>query len=190
MDLNELLAGTQIQLITYLDSMVQSNNAKPAAILYFSLIDPIIKSNINKSDEKIEEELKKKFRMNGMVLKDINIIKKMDKTLEYGLSKTVPVSVNKDGSISKAYSKVVTEEEFAKLQKLAEEVIKQIAHEILEGNIDVKPAYYKKSDRGAHCQYCEYKSICRFNPKIDNYLYITDKSNEEILKEIIVGNNT
>ena len=159
-DLNELITGTQIQLITYLDSMTQKENANPAAMLYFGLIDPVIKSSKNKSDEEIKEELKKKFKMNGMILADIDIIRKMDKTLEKGSSSSIPVYIDKDGNISKSRSNAITKEEFTKLQQTAEKVIKQIAREILEGNIDIKPAYYKKNKTDT-CKYCEYKSICR-----------------------------
>ena len=58
-----------------------------------------------------------------------------------------------------------------------------IAKEILEGNIDIKPAYYKKNKVDT-CKYCEYKSICGFNPKVHEYLYIENKSKEEILELI------
>ncbi len=182
-DLNELITGTQIQLITYLDSMSQKENATPAAMLYFSLIDPVIKSSKNKTDEEIKEEIKKKFKMNGMILADIDIIKKMDKTLEKGSSNSIPVYIDKDGNISKSRSNAITKEEFTKLQQTAEKVIKQIAKEILEGNIDIKPAYYKKNKTDT-CKYCEYKSICGFNPKVHNYSYIENKSKEEILDEL------
>jgi len=182
-DLNELISGTQIQLITYLDSMTEKEDAEPAAMLYFSLIDPVIKSSKNKSDEEIREELKKKFRMNGMILADIDIIKKMDKTLEKGSSVSIPVYLDKDGNISKTRSNTVTKEEFTNLQKTAEKVIKQIAKEILEGSIDIKPAYYKKNKVDT-CKYCEYKSICGFNPKVHEYLYIENKSKEEVLEEL------
>lgn len=182
-DLNELITGTQIQLITYLDSMTEKENAEPAAMLYFSLIDPIIKSSKNKTDEEIKEELKKKFRMNGMILADVDIIKKMDKTLEKGASSNIPVYIDKDGNISKSRSNAITREEFSKLQQTAQKVIKQIAKEILEGNIDIKPAYYKKNKIDA-CKYCEYKSICGFNPKVHNYLYIENKTKEEILEKL------
>lgn len=166
-----------------MDSMTKENAAKPAAMLYFSLIDPIIKSGKNKTDEEIKEELKKKFRMNGMILADVEIIKKMDKNLDKGASNLIPVYLDKDGNISKTRSNTITKEEFSRLQNTAEKVIKQIAKEILEGNIDIKPAYYKKNKIDA-CKYCEYKSICRFDPKIHNYLYIENKSKEEVLEEL------
>lgn len=182
-DLNELITGTQIQLITYLDSMTKQNKAEPAAMLYFGLIDPVIKEGRNKTDEEIKADLKKKFKMNGIVLADIDIIRKMDKTLSKGASSSIPVYLDKDGNISKTRSNAITKEEFTRLQKTAEKVIKQIAKEILEGNIDIKPAYYKKNKTDT-CKYCKYKPICGFNPKIHNYLYIENKPKEEVLEEI------
>ena len=104
-DLNELEAGTQIQLLTYLDTAVEQTNRIPVGMFYFNLIDPVIKASKNLTEEQIQEELKKKFRMNGMVLADINIIKMMDKKLEKGASNVVPVYLDKDGNISPSRSK-------------------------------------------------------------------------------------
>lgn len=163
--------------------MTKENEAKPAGMFYFGLIDPVIKSSKGKSDEEIKEELKKKFRMNGMILADIDIIKKMDKTLDRGSSNSIPVYLDKDGNISKARSNAITKEEFTKLQETAEKVIKQISKEILEGNIDIRPAYYKKNKVDT-CKYCEYKSICGFNPKVHEFLYIENKSKDEVLETL------
>ena len=183
-DLNELVFGTQIQLITYLDSVVsEKENALPAGMLYFKMIDPIIKTDRNKSEEQIKEELKKKFKMNGMILADINVIKKMDKNLEKGASNLIPVYLDKNGNISNSWSNVLTKEEFTKLQKTAEKIIKEIAKEILSGNIDIKPAYNRKTKIDA-CKYCEYKTICRFDPKVNHYAFINNKSKEEILETL------
>lgn len=163
--------------------MTEKENAKPAGMFYFSLIDPVIKASKNKTDDEIKEELKKQFRMNGMILADINIIKKMDKTLEKGASRSIPVYLDKDGNISKGRSNTITKDEFTILQRTAEKVIKQIAKEILDGNIDIKPTYNKKTKTEA-CKYCAYKSICRFNPNINNYAYIENKTKDEVLEEI------
>lgn len=182
-DLNELLSGTGIQLITYLGSMLEKEEAEPAGMLYFSLIDEVIEGSRNKTNEDIKEDLRKKFRMNGIILADVEIIKKMDKTLEKGASKNIPVYIDSGGNISKSRSSAITKEQFTNLQKTAEKVINQIAKEILEGNIDIKPAYYKKNKTDT-CKYCEYKSICGFNPKVHSYAYIENKSKEEILDEL------
>ena len=109
----------------------------------------------------------------------------MDKTLEKGASNNIPVYLDKDGNISKSKSNVVTKEQFSNMQKTAEKIIKQIAKEILEGNIDIKPAYYKKNKIDV-CSYCEYKSICGFNKNTNDFTYIENKTKEEIL-DIIKG---
>lgn len=183
-DLNELVSGTGIQLITYLDSIIsKEDDSTPAGMLYFSLIDEVVEGARHKTDEDIKEDLRKKFRMNGIILADVEIIKKMDTTLEKGASKNIPVYIDSGGNISKARSSTITKEQFTSLQKTAEKVINQIAKEILEGNIDIKPAYYKKNKTDT-CKYCQYKSICGFNPKVHSYAYIENKSKEEILEKI------
>ena len=152
-------------------------------MLYFNLIEPIIKSNKNLSDEEIKDEIRKNFKMKGMVLADINIVKLMDNTLESGYSQSIPVYIGKEGTISKTKSNAITKEEFTKLQQTARKIIKKISNEILEGNIDIKPTYNKKTKIDS-CKFCEYKTICKFNPKTNKYSYIDNKSKEQILEEI------
>lgn len=182
-NLNELEAGTQIQLLTYLDTAVEQTNKMPVGMFYFNLIDPIVKSSKNLTEEQIQEELKKQFRMNGMVLADINIIKMMDKKLEKGASNIVPVTFDKDGNIMQSRSNVITKEQFTLLQNKVKKIIKQISKEILEGNIEIKPTY-NKSKKEEACKYCEYKSICCFNPNVNNYSFIENKTKQELLENL------
>lgn len=182
-NLNELEAGTQIQLLTYLDTAVEQTNKMPVGMFYFNLIDPIVKASKNLTEEQIQEELKKQFRMNGMVLADINIIKMMDKKLEKGASNIVPVTFDKDGNIMQSRSNVITKEQFTLLQNKVKKIIKQISKEILEGNIEIKPTY-NKSKKEEACKYCEYKSICCFNPNINNYSFIENKTKQELLENL------
>ena len=53
-DLNEVVAGLQLQLLTYLDATCKIENMLPAGVLYFNLIDPIINSNKNLSEDQID----------------------------------------------------------------------------------------------------------------------------------------
>ncbi len=164
--------------------MTKKKEAQPAAMLYFGLIDPVVKASSNKTDEEIKEELRKNFKMQGMILADIDIVRSMDKTLDKSTySKNIPIYVDKDGNISKSKSNVITKEQFTKLQESAEKVIKQIAKEIKEGNIDIKPVYYKKK-KDSSCKYCKYKSICGFDPKVHEFLYIQNRPKDEILEEL------
>ena len=65
------------------------------------------------------------------------------------------------------------------------EIIKQISEEILQGNIEVKP-YYNASTKKTPCEYCKYKSICRFdeNTKSNEYKYISKLNKDAVLEMI------
>lgn len=183
-DLNEVVAGLQIQLLTYLDATCKIEEMMPAGILYFSLIDPIIKADKYMTDEEIEEEIKKKFKMNGLILADVKVVKMMDKKLESGNSNVVPAYIDKEGNLSKK-SNAVTKEQFEDLQKYTAKIIKQISEEILSGNINLNPYYNTKTKR-TPCEYCEYKTICQFKAGTygNNYNYIGRKEKTQILQEI------
>lgn len=179
-DLNEVYAGLQIQLLTYMDAVCKEEDLMPAGVLYFSLLEQIIKTDKKMSEEKIEEELRKQFKMKGLILADIKVIKLHDKNLESGTSKLIPATITKSGAISESKTSGVNSEEFRILQDYIYKTIKEISKEILKGNIAIKP-YYKKGK--TPCKYCSYKSICGFNPKIcgNNYNYIDNKSKDDII---------
>lgn len=183
LDLNQMVNGLQIQLLTYVDIMSEKTKKEPVGMLYFNLIDPIISKNKNLSDEEIEEEIRKAFRMKGLILSDIKIIKMMDNKLEAGASEIIPVLLDKNGNISQRGSSVITKEEFANLQKRIKILIKQISDEILSGRIEIKPAYNPKQKKSS-CEYCPYKTICGFNPKKNIYEYIPNKTKDQIFEEL------
>lgn len=168
-DLDEVMAGLQIQLLTYMDAITKIEDFMPAGVLYFNLIEPVIRANRNTTEDDIEEQIRKQFKMRGIVLSDINIIRKMDKDLEKGSSNIVPVYIDSKGNISEAKSSCANMDEFNKLQEYTIKTVKEIAKEIFEGNIDIKP-YYKNKKTG--CDYCNYKSICGFNTGNNKYNYI------------------
>ena len=183
-NLNEVVAGIQLQLLTYLDAVCSIEDVLPAGVLYFNLIDPVIKESTNVDKEKLEEEIRKQFKMKGLILANVDIVKKMDKTLEKGNSNIVPAYIDKEGNLSKK-SSIVTKTQFENLQKYMNKILKQISEEILTGNISVKP-YYKIKQGKTPCEYCSYKSICNFNSGIckKEYNYIGNEDKEYILEQI------
>lgn len=130
-ELNQVVAGLQIQLLTYMDAITRDEDVLPAGVLYFNLLEPFIKKDKNLTDEQIEEEIRKQFKMKGLVLADINIIKMMDNKLEKGYSNILPVYIDKDGVVSESKSSIATKEEFDKMQKYINKLIRQISKEIL-----------------------------------------------------------
>ena len=182
-NLNEVLVGLQLQLLTYLDATCKEEDVLPAGVFYFNLIEPILNANSDLEEEQIEQELKKQFRMQGLILADSKIIKKMDTTLDVGNSNIVPAYINKDGEVSEKPN-TLSQKQFENLQNYMEKIIKQISEEILSGNIGIEP-YYKIQDKKTPCEYCEYKAICGFNQTTkNNYRYIPNLSKETVLEEM------
>lgn len=182
-DLNSVYSGLQIQLLTYLDAICSEEKIEPAGVLYFNLIDPVIKSKKDMTEEEIENEIRKKFKMQGLILADINVVKMMDKKLESGQSNIIPAYIGTKGDLSDRKTSGVSRKQFNYLQKYMNVVIKQIASEILSGNINIYPYYKKKK---TPCEYCEYKAICGFNTNTPNnkYNYISEMEKEDVLENI------
>ena len=180
-DLNEVYAGLQIQLLTYMDAICKEEDLMPAGILYFSLLEQIIKSDKKLEADEIEEKIRENFRMKGLILADIKVVKMQDKNLVQGQSKLIPAYIDKAGNLSAKRTKGLTKEQFDVLQKYIYQTIKEISGEILEGNIELKP--YNKNGV-TPCEYCEYKQICNFSPSLykNDYNYINKKDKDEILE--------
>ncbi len=185
-NLNEVLAGLQLQLITYLDAVCEEKDVIPAGVLYFGLTEPKldkVKNAKNITDEEIEQKIREHFRMNGLVLAEMNVINMMDNNLKDGeKSTTIPVKLKKDGSMDKT-SKVVSRKEFEILQKYVKKTLGDISKEILDGNIDIKP-YYNVKNKRKPCEYCVYESICNFKKGFygNDYNYIDSLEKEYILE--------
>ena len=62
-DLNEVYAGLQIQLLTYSDAICKEEDIMPAGVFYFSLIEQMVKADKKITDEEIEDLIRKNFRM-------------------------------------------------------------------------------------------------------------------------------
>ena len=182
-DLNEVYAGLQIQLLTYMDAVCKEEDLIPAGVLYFSLLEQMINTDKKITEEQIEEELRKNFKMKGLILADVKVIKMQDKNLDYGTSKLIPAGITKSGDISEKTTSGVNKEEFKILQDYIYKTIKEIAKEILKGNINIKP--YNK-DGKKPCNYCPYKAVCRFDTRTkgNKYNYIGKLSNDDVIRKM------
>ena len=186
-NLNELYYGLQIQLLVYLDAILKNSQAifekqaMPGAILYFRIDDPIVKSTIELSDEEINKEVMKRLKMNGLLLKDVNIVKSMDNDMTtYSL--IIPATLKKDGTFSQT-SSVVTEEQFDLLREYVNDKMVELCTDMLSGKIKIEPC---KSIKGSHCEYCDYSAICQFDTSIKNnkYKIIANRKDKEVWEKI------
>lgn len=180
-NLNDVAYGLQLQLLTYLDAVCRFEDIEPAAVLYFNLIEERLDKR--KTIDEIEEDIKKNFRMKGLLVADVKLIRMMDKGLESGSSNVVPAYITTKEEISDAKSRVATREQFKALQKYIAKTIKDISKEIFSGNIDIKP-FYRGGRTG--CDLCNYRGICQFdkNKFCNSYNFMPSLKKEEAWDKI------
>jgi ATP-dependent helicase/nuclease subunit B len=170
-DLTALYNGLQLQLAVYLNAAValekKDHGGKqiiPAGLFYFPMKDPVIASESYMSQEIIEDAMLRELALEGICNADSTVIGYMDREC-VAKSKILPISYNKDGSLSKT-SKAVTTEQFEQLETFVREKTAKLGAEIMEGKIQVNP--YANGQKTA-CDYCAYKGICGFSPKESSY---------------------
>lgn len=77
-----------------------------------------------------------------------------------GISKIIPATIKRRRDKRQRHE-CCNKRAICLFAKIHGKIIKQISEEILQGNIEVKP-YYNASTK-TPCEYCKYKSICRFD---------------------------
>ena len=85
------------------------------------MLEQMIKSDRRMEQEEIEEKIRANFKMKGLILADVKVVKLHDKNLEKGASNLVPAYIDKEGNLSDKKTSGVTAEQFADLQKLKKE---------------------------------------------------------------------
>lgn len=188
-DLAALYYGLQLQLVVYMDAAMElqerhhsDKEIVPAGLFYYHIQDPMIEKKEEMSAEEVEAQIKKQLRMNGLVNSDLDVIKKMDRSIE-GESDVIPVAV-KSGIVQEAKSSVASGRRFGFLRDYVRGRCKKAGQEILEGKLGILP--YKQGNKTG-CDYCPYHAVCGFDRKTAGYGYRRLKSikTEEIWKEIL-----
>lgn len=175
-DLLALYHGLQLQLVLYMNAAMEleqknhpDKEVVPAGILYYNIKDPVVEKMEAEEEEDLNRRILKELRMNGLVTSDREVLAKLDEVLKgNGVSSvSVPVTVNKDGSLSRN-SSAVTPDQFKLLSNYVNQKMKEIGRRILKG--EASPSPYEMGKRNG-CEYCPYKGACGFDEKIAGYRY-------------------
>lgn len=170
-DLAAVYYGLQLQLIVYMnvaaEMMKKSHPDKevvPAALLYYHVNDPMIKSEEELSPEQVNDQLLKELRMNGLVNDSEDVIGLLDSSFATK-SSIIPVERKSDGSLS-ARSSVVNRQDYEVISNYVNQKMHQFGTEILQGNIEVNPCEQGNTES---CTYCTFREICAFDGKIPGF---------------------
>ncbi len=185
-----VLHGISLQLLTYLGIVIAHSrswlgeNVNPAAVLYFRIRVPLINSNRYLQEEEIEREMCRRFRMKGRVLEDVEVARMMDRKMQYGFSDIVPVAVNKEGRFYRK-APVLPQERFLNLCAYVNELVREAALRITEGEVGISPYRHGKL---SGCAHCPYKPVCQFDPLCEgNSFRVLAGDDEERLWQVLEG---
>lgn len=173
-DLAAFYRGTQLQLVVYLDAVMEMQEKKtdkevvPAGIFYYNIGDPVVDAEPGESmtEEQAEQAVFKALRMNGLVNSKLEVIRHLDSSIE-SESDVIPVAL-KNGVVQESRSSVANENHFTVLREFARDKLKTMGQEILDGKDEIRP--FKQGMRTA-CDYCPYHPICGFDLKTEGHAY-------------------
>ncbi|MFC0212066.1 helicase-exonuclease AddAB subunit AddB [Paenibacillus chartarius] len=166
--LPEVLYGLSLQMLTYLDVVVSNakvwlgRDAEPAGVLYFHVHNPLILHKNRPQPDEAAKELRRRFKMRGLVTADPDIVRAMDSELKSrgGYSELIPAALKADGGFYSA-SSVVTPQQWTSLREQVRGQIKRIGTDITDGKVAIEPYRLGKK---TPCQMCAYRSVCQFEP--------------------------
>lgn len=193
-NLSDAYQGTTMQMMTYLDAVKRNldtitgdKDAQIAGALYLHLSNPKLAfKEILKlaSDDDFLEALLSKEKYKGILVDDSVLIDKLDSKIGvdgYGKSTIYPFGKKKSDGAAMANSRLIRVSDLTLLLRHTEELIKNAATRIFEGETDLNPA--KWTNQRTALQYSPFKSIMQFDPLLteNKYHEITKMADEDVL---------
>ncbi len=184
--LSEVYYGLSLQLLIYLQAVLASTQQlkrqqlMPAGIFYFKIDDPLINSD-SKVIETIEQEIAKKLKMTGLALKDVQLVRQLDRAIGNN-SEILPLALTKSEDFTKN-SSVLAAGDFMALIQHVEGLLQEIGREIISGKVKIEPV---KDHTRTACAFCPYRAVCQFDRLLEdnNYRNIRPLPDEEVIARI------
>jgi ATP-dependent helicase/nuclease subunit B len=178
-DAEEARAGWRLQLMLYLDAVTGEPPLLPAGAFYFRVGEPRTDCGSWQDDgvsaeERAEHELRKSFRLDGVVLDDQGVLRAIaGESFEapyYANSRSniIPVRVSRDRATgelllvksSSGTRTLLGEEDFGRLRDDVARKVRSCCEALANGVIDAKPM---RAGTASACAYCGYNGICGYD---------------------------
>lgn len=184
-DFADALNGIDLQLVVYAMAAeaIYGGGADVRGFFYNSLKKKIAKCN---SPEEIEKEIKKQYKLSGIVIEDRDIeyeVKTgtdMDNLLLTNKeSDFLPLALKK-GDLYTARSNVAPPDVLKAVYRAVKETVKNAGENIEKGDVRAYPYVHGKQDS---CKFCNFKSICMYD-RFENDAVNDGSAGRAELKEI------
>jgi ATP-dependent helicase/nuclease subunit B len=161
-DLSAVRMGLDIQMLLYLFTLQKEGTQhfgreiEPAGVLYLPARDEILTAERNIPPDKLQSEREKTLKRSGLLLAEPAVLQAME---HESLSEPhyLPLRVGKDGAIS---GSIASAAQLGKLGQYVDKLLRQIADEVRQGNIDADPCCHSEDD--SFCKYCDWADACHF----------------------------
>jgi len=158
----EATSGWKLQLMVYLRAAMEEKR-QPAGVFYFHVREPQVDASqfsqqpgTSAFEEKLEDEIRKSFILDGAVINDPEIISQVAGED----TRTIPLKSEKS---------MYSQDAFMDFKKKVDRKIDRMCEELAQGNIDISPLKIKENTA---CKFCDYKGICMFDNRIEGCYYI------------------
>jgi ATP-dependent helicase/nuclease subunit B len=159
-DLTRVYQGLSLQLVTYLDVAQRLSQRAPGGSFYFHVYRPKLKYQGEDSDQ-FAQLLLAQYQLNGFFLDQV--VDNLDRTLSPGEKSLVfPLKLKKDGLLdANSLNYSYLDSEWEVLKKFNRQKFIAAGEKIISGEQNFNPV--KEKSNQVACQYCPYKSICKFD---------------------------
>ena len=182
LDINQIYYGLQLQLMLYMNTLIQNKNYEAGGMFYFKINEPdLINAEDNKSNLTLDDFMLNRMALNGMF--DTDLTEDLDVAKIKVIKRNKPVEILRDIAIDS--NSKLDKSTLNKLLDYSEEIVKNIGGQMAKGNIEISPYQYNKK---MPCDYCPYSIVCDFANSKQEKLRCIQKNDAEIWNKIIGTN--
>ena len=150
--LTDVLYGLSLQMLIYLAALSENTGLLPAGVLYMPSFLTTVNSDKTESGEKLMQEAEKNLRMNGVILRDIEIVRAMEADIA---GRFIPVTLLKSGELRQSTA-LVSEPALRLVMRYVERLIATMAQTLLLGDVAAEPLMRNLNA----CAWCPYTAVC------------------------------
>ena len=161
--LTDVWHGLSLQMLLYLFTLQERGQdyygkpTLPAGVLYLPARDMLLPGSREMGENQRRREADKALRRSGLLLRDEEVLWAMEQWGAEG-PRFLPLRVGKGGALSG--DSLATAEQWGRLEKRLESLLRDMGREISRGDIDADP--YLKGGGQTACDFCDFAQACHF----------------------------